>query len=159
MACGLHTITNAARHLGSLPPNGSARRVLDALSQRDRKRVEAQLRTQGLIEKDIRALANAAGLGVYRWNGVSLGQLKKAEGPWVAFVRVRFFARASSEEVEDDHYVLVLEYIRDSDEFVLADPHPWNPGLYFVRARDFDAAWRSTDKKGPPLALWLSRAT
>lgn len=158
-ACGLHCIVTAARHLGvrgAVQPS----RILKALAPPHVSRIQARLPTVGLLEKDIRALASTAGLGVYRPNTHKVSQFKVQEPDWLwmALVLVKF-TPPSGAEYDAGHYVLVLDHVAENGALVLADPHPSNPPVYCVALEDFESAWRAAKTKGPPWAAWLRRAT
>ena len=153
-ACGLHCIVTAARYLGSIQLGAGPRRLLGALAPGDATRIDARLAAVGLFEKDVRALAAAVGLGVYRPNMHDAGQFKEPGWLWMAFVLMRFAAPDGSESNER-HYVLVLDYLADHRALVVADPHPWNPPVYCVALQEFESAWRAARAKGPPWAAAL----
>lgn len=64
-ACGLFALVTAARKLRTTFVRAGAPVLLAGLDAAARVRVEVRLPKVGLLEKDIRALANAAGLAVY----------------------------------------------------------------------------------------------
>ncbi len=156
-ACGLHCIVTAARHLGAIPGTAGPQRFLTALAPRDATRIEARLPAVGLFERDIRALAAAAGLGVYRPNTHDAGQFKEPGWLWIAFVLMRFTAPNGSES-DERHYLLVLDYLAGDRALVVADPHPWNPRVYCVAFQEFESAWRAAKARGPPWAVALYRS-
>jgi len=156
-ACGLHCIVTAAPHLGASPGRRGPQRILKAPTPPHAIRIQARLPAVGLSEKDIRALAAATGIALYRPNTHEVAQFTEPGGIWMAFVLVRFTAptRAQSDE---RHYVLVLDHLADDGVLVVADPHPWNPSVYCVALDDFESAWRAAKAKGPPWAAALYRS-
>lgn len=157
MACGLHALTTAAWHLGTLPRAVGAMRLVKMLDPLVASRIRAQLPADGLFEKDLRLLAKAAGLSVYRPNSHDVAQFRGAGWLWMAFVTVMFKdPHGHTPDTADGHYVLVLDHLSNEDALILADPHPWNPPVYCVATRAFDAAWRAA-KKGAPWAAALHR--
>lgn len=168
-ACGLHCLTTAARHLGTIKAAEGACRILRKLNPQDRERIWSRLCARGLFEKDLRILAAAAGLAVYRPKKQDVAQFKDAqfkEEPdqlWMALVKVPFTdpngdASTSEDDASEDwHYVLVLEHLADEGVLVLADPHPWKPSVYCMRFDDFESAWRAA--KDPPWAALLYPAS
>jgi hypothetical protein len=76
-ACGLHCVVTAARHAGTIPRKAGPRRLLSTLEPRDAARIKARVRDAGLFEQDVRALAKAAGLAVYRPNTHEVEQFKE----------------------------------------------------------------------------------
>lgn len=157
-ASGLHCIATAARHLARGPAEPT--RILKALAPSHASRIQARLSAVGLLEKEIRALAATAGLGVYRPNTHEVAQFQCQEPGllWMAFVLVKFTAPSGAER-DQGHYVLVLDHVAEDGALVLADPHPWNPPVYCVGLDDFKSAWRAAKTKGPPWAAWLGHAT
>src|SRR5437763_860034 len=73
-ACGLFAVLTAARKLGTMSARAGVTAILEGLEAVERARIEARLPRIGLFEKDLRALANAAGLAVYRPNTHDAGQ-------------------------------------------------------------------------------------
>lgn len=155
-ACGLHCIVTAARHLGAAGGTANPRRILKALASPHRSRIQARLPTIGLFEKDIRTLATAAGLSVYRPNTHDASQFQEPGWLWMAVALVKFTALPGAER-DERHYVLVLDHLADEGVLVIADPHPWNPPVYCVGLDDFASAWRVAKSKGPPWAAALYR--
>jgi hypothetical protein len=158
-ACGLFALVTAARKLRTTSARASANALLASLDGAARVRVAARLPKVGLFEKDVRALARAAGLAVYRPNTHDLAQFREPGWLWMALVLVRFVPPTGAESYVEKHYVLVLEHLPDERVFVVADPHPWNPPLYCVDEREFEAAWRAAKTKGPPWAAALHPAS
>lgn len=153
-ACGLHCIATAARHFGTIAGAAGARRILKALAPPHASRVQARLPAIGLFEKDLRALAAAARLAVYRPNTHDVSQFQEPGWLWMAFVLVKFTAPNGAES-DERHYVLVLDHVAAEGVFVVADPHPWNPPVYCVGVGAFESAWRVAKAKGPPWAASL----
>lgn len=158
-ACGLFALVTAARKLRTTSARAGAADLLAGLDAADRVRVEARLPKVGLFEKDVRALARAAGMAVYRPNTHDVGQFREPGWLWMALVLVRFVPPTGAESYVEKHYVLVLEHLPDERVFVVADPHPWSPPLYCVDEQEFDAAWRAAKSKGPPWAAALHTAS
>lgn len=158
-ACGLFALVTAARKLRTTSARASANALLANLDAATRARVEARLPKVGLFEKDVRALAHAAGLAVYRPNTHDVAQFREPGWLWMALVLVRFVPPTGAESYVEKHYVLVLEHLPDEHMFVVADPHPWNPPLYCVDEREFEVAWRAAKSKGPPWAAALHPAS
>ena len=156
-ACGLHCIVTAARHLNAISSRSGPQRILKALARPHASRIQARLPAVGLFEKDIRVLAAAAGLAVYRPNGQEVAQFTVPGWTWMAFVLVRFTAPTGTTSVER-HYVLVLDLLADDGAVVVADPHPWNPSVYCVALDDFESAWRAARAKKGPWAAVLYRS-
>lgn len=159
-SCGLHCIAAAARHLDGVPARRDpVREVLKALSQRTRAGVERKVATpNGLSERDLRSLAGAAGLGLYRPNGQGLDQFKESGWMWIALVRFTFTEPAGRRDsYEAPHYVLVLDHDVDRGDLVLADPHPWKPNVYTMGLATFDVAWRSARRGRAPWAACVSK--
>jgi hypothetical protein len=155
-ACGLFAVLTAAQHLGALDRRSGPAALLRKLPPAARARIEAQLPEVGLFEKDIRAVADAAGLAIYRPNTHDALQFRQPHWLWLAFVLVTF--RSPTDETSiDRHYVLVLDYLSEHDAFVVADPHPWNPSVYCVQTAEFESAWHAA-KKAPPWAASIYRA-
>jgi hypothetical protein len=156
-ACGLHCIVMAAHHLRTIPGRAGARWLIESLAAPQASRVRGRLTKNGLKEQDIRALAAAAGLALYRPNKQKIAQFHEPDWLWMACVRVQFTPGNGSEPSYDaNHYVLVLEHLADLSMFVLADPHPWNGGKYHVRVDEFEAAWRTA--RPTPWAAHVYRA-
>jgi hypothetical protein len=153
-ACGLFALVTAARKLRTTARAG-ATSLLAGLDTATRRRVEARLPKDGLLEKDVRALARAAGLAVYRPNTHDVAQFREPGWLWMALVLVRFAQSSRLDSYVEKHYVLVVDHLPDEHVFVVADPHPWNPPLYCVDEPMFEAAWRAAKTKGPPWAAAL----
>ncbi|GAB4211268.1 MAG: hypothetical protein OHK0013_32810 [Sandaracinaceae bacterium] len=158
-ACGLFALITAARKLRATSARAGATVLLAGLDAATRARIEARLPKVGHFEKDVRALAHAAGLAVYRPNTHDVAQFREPGWLWMALVLVQFVPPSGGESYVEKHYVLVLEHIPDERVFVVADPHPWNPALYCVDEHEFEAAWRAAKTKGPPWAAALYAAS
>jgi hypothetical protein len=158
-ACGLFALVTAAWKLRTTAAQAGASTLLSGLAPADRARVAARLPKIGLFEKDLRALANAAGLAMYRPNTHDLAQFCEPGWLWMALVLVRFTSPNGEESCVYKHYVLVVEHLPGDGAFVVADPHPWNPSMYCVDEREFEAAWRAPRRPrvhpGPPLSIQL----
>jgi hypothetical protein len=148
-ACGLFALVTAARKLGTTSARAGAINLLDGL--------DAAARTR--FEKDVRALASAAGLAVYRPNTHDIAQFREPGWLWMALVLVRFAPPGDEDSYVEKHYVLVVDHLPAKGAFVVADPHPWNPPVYCVGEREFEAAWRAAKTKGPPWAAALHPAS
>ncbi len=98
----------------------------------------------------------AAELAVYRPNTHDASQFQEPGWLWMALVLVKFTAPTGA-EIDERHYVLVLDHLADEGVLVVADPHPWNPPVYCVGLDDFVSAWRAAKTKGPPWAAALYR--
>jgi hypothetical protein len=157
-ACGLFAVTTAAHQLGALERRHGATTLLERLDPVARARIEARLSHGGLLEKDVRALAAAAGLYAYRPNTHDAAQFRQPGWLWMARVLVRFTDPASGASYVEKHYVLVLDHLRAEGSLVVADPHPWNPPVYCVDEATFEASWRGSKTKGPPWAAALHRS-
>jgi hypothetical protein len=158
-ACGLYALVTAARKLRTTTGRAGATTLLAGLEPAARARIEARLPKVGLFEKDVRALAKAAGLAVYRPNTHDLAQFREPGWLWMALVLVQFAPPSGGESYVEKHYVLVVDHLSDESVFVVADPHPWNPATYCVDEREFEAAWRAAKSKGPPWAAALHPAS
>lgn len=88
-ACGLFALVTAARKLRTMSARAGAAVLLAGLDAAARVRVEARLPKVGLFEKDVRALAHAAGLVVYRPNTHEVVQFREPGWLWMALVLVR----------------------------------------------------------------------
>ncbi len=157
-ACGLYAVVTAARKLGTMLPRAGAPTLLANLEPATRVQVEARLPRTVLLEKNLRALANAAGLSMYRPNTHDLTQFHEPNWLWIALVLVRFAPPNGVNSHVGKHLVLVLNHLPSSGTLVVADPHPWNPPVYCVDEREFERAWRAAKTKGPPWAAALDRA-
>lgn len=146
-ACGLHCIVTAARQLGAAGGTKPSL-ILKKLTTPDESRIKERLPTIGLFEKDLRALAVAAGLGLYRPNTHDASQFQQPGWLWMAFALVKFTAPTGAES-DEGHYLLVLDHLADEGVLVIADPHPWNPSVYCVGLDDFESAWRVSKAKSP----------
>ena len=158
-ACGLFALVTAARKLRTMPARAGGPVLLAGLDAATRARIEARLPKVGLFEKDVRALAQAAGLAVYRPNTHDVAQFREPGWLWMVLVLVQFVPPSGGESYVEKHYVLVLDHFPDERVFVVADPHPWNPALYCVDEHEFEAAWRAAKTKGPPWAAALYAAS
>lgn len=156
-ACGLFALTTAARQLGAIRRRQGATALLARLAPADRARIEARIPHLGLFEKDVRALAAAAGLSIYRPNTHDAAQFREPGWLWMALVLARFTHPSNGESHVEKHYVLVLGHLQAETALIVADPHPWNPPVYAVDEKAFEAAWRAAKTKGPPWAAALNR--
>lgn len=157
-ACGLFALMTAARQLGAPGRRQNATELLASLAPADRRRIEARIPRVGLFEKDLRALAAAAGLSIYRPNTHDAAQFREPGWLWMALVMARFTHPSNGESDVEKHYVLVLGHLKEEAALVIADPHPWNPSVYSVDEKAFEAAWRAAKTKGPPWAAALHRS-
>ena len=158
-ACGLFALVTAARKLGTTSARAGVTTILGGLEGTARARIEARLPKIGLFEKDLRALADAAGLAVYRPNTHDAAQFREPGWLWMALVLVRFTSPNGEETYVQKHYVLVVEHLPTAGALVVADPHPWNPPVYCVGEHEFEVAWRAAKTKGPPWAAALYPAS
>jgi hypothetical protein len=94
----------------------------------------------GLVEKELRKLADAAGLVMRRPHKQDLTQFDEG-GLWIAMVRYTFPAGGTALAEPFNHYVLVLSHLRDEGALVIADPHPSRPPLYCLSDASFEKAW------------------
>lgn len=158
-ACGLFATTTAARQLRTIGQHQKAKELLADLKPADRARIEGRLTRGGLFEKDVRALAAAASLGVYRPNTHDAAQFREPGWLWMALVLTRCTDPGTGETYVARHYVLVLKYLKAKSALVIADPYPGNPSVYCVDEAMFEAAWRAAKTKGPPwaAALWSAQ--
>ena len=155
-ASGLHCIVTAARQFCTIAGDTPSRRILKALAPSHASRIQARLPAIGLYEKDVRALAAAAELSVYRPNTHDAAHFQEPGWLWMAFVLVKLTAPSGAES-DQSHYVLVLDHVGADGVFVVADPHPWNPPVYCAGVSEFESAWRGAKAKGPPWAASLYR--
>jgi hypothetical protein len=114
-ACGLYCVVSAATHLSALHDRGDGlAHVLAHVDANISATLSKSLLTSGVSDRDVRLLAAAANLDVWRpqkaklkdltWNG------EKRKHVWMALVRMRFDDPNRVVASYDDlHYVLVLE--------------------------------------------------
>jgi hypothetical protein len=162
-ACGAYCVVSAAIHLGTVNDDaGGLGRVLKNLPQRDAQQMAHGLLTWGTTDGSIRQVANASGLRVRRWNGVTLGDLRwhdeePRSGIWMALVQMEFRdPRGVAPVYNGLHYVLVLEVT--ARYVILADPHPWHAAVYAMSLRDFATAWDARRGRSK-WARYLSRSS
>jgi hypothetical protein len=146
---GLHVMQLAAIRLGVCPPLATPEDLLNGLGDaRRRARIERNLATSGLLEGDLRALADVARLHLYRPNKVDFDPFEPLGGN---ILPIALVGRATAQGIES-RYVLVLDY--GEREVGLADPA--GDGLV-ARARDsFLASWRLGQRRG---LSWVGLAT
>lgn len=140
---GLHVMQLAAVRLGVRPPSATPEDLLGGVrDERRRARIERNLATSGLLEADLRALADAAHLHLYRPNKVDFDP---SEPLGSNILPIALVGRETPLGIES-RYVLVLDY--GEREVLLADPA--GDGLV-TRARDsFFASWKLAERRGLP---------
>jgi hypothetical protein len=119
----------------------------------------------GVLPVHFRALAEAAGLIMWRPRNASIATLTDMNDSlvWVARLRMLFQqgeTPASGDAVVskargqgDRHYVLVLGVARR--HVTIADPHPWHEDVFELTRGTFMTSWRSACDQGG--SLWASR--
>jgi hypothetical protein len=138
-----------------MPAGAGAPTLLAKLEPGARAGIESRLRGATLLEKDLRAMARAAGLETYRPNTHELEQFREPNWLWIVLVMVRFVPPTGGAGDVGKHYVLVVDHIPGDVALVVADPHPWNPPVYCVDETEFAAAWRAAKTRGPAWAAAL----
>jgi hypothetical protein len=138
---GLHVMQLAAIRLGVGVPSTTPDDLLGgALDARRRARIERNLATTGLLEADLRALADVARLHLYRPNKVDFDPFEPLGSN---ILPIALVGKATDQGIES-RYVLVLDY--GVGEVLIADPA--GDGLV-TRARDsFLAAWKLGQRRG-----------
>jgi hypothetical protein len=151
-------IVTAGVLLGQLVPDEQvALRLLDHLP--------VAIDFDGDHDRQVRAIAKAAGLSAYRphsrplepepmlpWDEIP----PDAENLWI----VRYIAKMTSPKgttrrsFKAVHFGLLLDVQRGG--LVLADPHPWRPPVSVVKTAKFVEAWRAAAERGKPWALCLA---
>ena len=140
---GLHVLQLAAIRLGVRPASTAPEDLLGGVrDERRRARIERNLATSGLLEADLRALADAAHLHLYRPNKVDFDPFEPLGSN---ILPIALVGRETPLGIES-RYVLVLDY--GEREVLLADPA--GDGLV-TRARDsFFASWKLAERRGLP---------
>jgi hypothetical protein len=131
----------AAIRLGLRPPSTTPEDLLGGLGDEVRRaRIARKLATGGLLEADLRALADVACLHLYRPN-------KLDYDPFEPFGRhvlsIALVGRATPAGIES-RYVLVLDY--REREVELADPA--GEGLVTLARDSFLASWKLAERRG-----------
>jgi hypothetical protein len=150
-------IVTAGVLLGQLVPDEQvALRLLD--------RLPVAIDFDGDHDRQVRAIAKAAGLSTYRPHFRPMEPEPKLpwdedppddENVWI----VRYMARFTSPKgtgrrsFEAVHFGLVLAVQRGG--LVIADPHPWRPQVSVVKTTKLVEAWRAAAGRGKPWALCL----
>lgn len=138
---GIHVVHLAAIRLGVRPPLTTPEDLVSRLGDaRRRARIERNLATSGLIEADLRALADVVPLHLYRPNKVDFD-------PFEPFGRhvlpIALVGRATASGIES-RYVLVLDYRQR--EVLLADPA--GEGRVTLARDSFWASWKLGQRRG-----------
>lgn len=140
-ACALHCIVSAAASLRRQALADLAAGLLERLSARESKEFARRMQDgPGLGPKRVRMLTCEAGLSMWRPRKQHLEQFE-TPGLWIAMVRDTFPVGGTASVEPFDHYVLVLEYLRDDEFLLIADPHPSRPNVYRLRDTIFEQAW------------------
>jgi hypothetical protein len=138
---GLHVLQLAAIRLGVRPPSTTPEDLLGGVRDaRRRARIEHNLATSGLLEADLRALADVARLHLYRPNKVDFDPFEPL-GRHVLPMALVGCARPSGIE---SRYVLVLDY--GVDEVLTTDPA--GEGLVTLTRDSFWASWKLAERRG-----------
>ncbi|MEI9948231.1 MAG: hypothetical protein WDO74_04455 [Pseudomonadota bacterium] len=137
---GLHVMQLAAIRLGVCPPSTTPEDLLGAVSdKRRRARIARGLAAGGLIEADLRALADAMSLHLYRPNKVDFD-------PFDPFGRdtlpIALVGRAALSGIER-RYVLVLDY----GEHAVKVADPAGEGLVTSTRDSFRASWKLAERR------------
>lgn len=151
-ASGLHVVHAAALLLAAMPkttkPADLVARLKDDVM---RARIETALAKKGLVEKEVRALAEACGMHLYRPNAPHPFDPLKPEptdnGYWVAVIGDR----------PERRYVLIIKHLENS--LVVADPA--GAGLTSTTPEQFSAVWKLAARNCVSWAgcLWIDRPT
>jgi hypothetical protein len=154
-ASALCCVVSAGVYLGSLVKDEHvALRVIE--------RLDYSIAFNETSEKAARALADAAGLHLWRPNKTAkgLGDLawhltrpgsEARQSLWMALLKATFSdpTKAAGNFV-GLHYVLVLEVMTAG--VVVADPHPWNRPLSVISSERFISIWEGA--RGPTRKAW-----
>ncbi len=139
-ASGVHVVQLAAIRLGTRSQSTTPKDLLGALNdERRRARIGRGLAANGLIEADLRALADVAQLHLYRPNKLNYD-------PFEPFGRnvlpIALVGKAAVSGIES-RYVLVLDY---GDHTVkVADPA--GQGLMTITRDSFWASWKLAQRR------------
>ncbi len=138
---GLHALHLAAIRLGVRPSAMDAHELVNgATDERTRSRIERRLKADGLTEADLRVLADAVPLNLWRPNRMDFD-------PFEPFARnvlpIALVGRAALSGTES-RYVLILEY--GQRDVVVADPA--GEGLVTLDRDSFWSAWKLAERRG-----------
>jgi len=137
---GLHVMQLAAVRLGG-PPSATPEDLLGGVrDERRRARIERNLTTSGLLEADLRALADVAHLHLYRPNKVDFDPFEPL-GSNILPIALVGRERASGIE---SRYVLVVDY--GVGDVLIADPA--GEGLVNLARESFLASWKLAARRG-----------
>lgn len=148
-ASGLHVVHAAAVLLGKMPKTTKPADVITKVADHEmRARIESALVKKGLVEKHVRALAEACGMELYRPNKYPFDPFKPEtsdHGYYAALIGDR----------SERRYVLVLDHREHA--LVLADPA--GAGVTTVTSEQFLEVWKLAARNGVSWAgdLWVER--
>lgn len=162
-ACGLYCVLSAAQHL--FRDDFAARKAAVLRRIAGSTALSKAMFGSGVLPAHFRALAEAAGLAMWRPRNASVATLTDIddESIWVARLRMLFQrgeTTASGDAVVSKvrgegnrHYVLVLGVSRR--HVTIADPHPWHEDVFDLERGTFLRSWRSA--RDPGGSLWAAR--
>lgn len=162
-ACGLYCVLSAAQHVFRDSYDAHKAAVLRRIARSTA--LSKAMFGSGVLPAHFRALAEAAGLVVWRPRSAGIATVTDMtdDSIWVVRLRMRFErgnAPASGDAVVakagehgDRHYVLVLGVARR--QVTIADPHPWHEDVFDLERGTFLRSWRSARDPGGP--LWAAR--
>lgn len=137
---GLHVMQLAAVRLGVGPTSATPEDLLAGVGDARRASIERKLASAGLLEADLRVLADVASLHLYRPNKLTFDPFEPLD---VDTLPIALVGRATRSGIEA-RYVLVLEY--GDHEVLLADPAAG--GLVPLARNSFWAAWKLAERRG-----------
>lgn len=162
-ACGLYCVLSAAQHVFRDDHAAHKAAVLRRIARSTA--LSKAMFGSGVLPAHFRALAEAAGLAMWRPRNAGIATLADLteEAVWVVQLRMRFQRGekpASGDAVipktgerGDRHYVVVLGVSRR--HVTIADPHPWHEDVFELERKTFMSSWRSARDKGG--SLWAAR--
>lgn len=145
----LHVVHAAAVLLDLLPKTTTPADIIARVQNvAMRTRIEAALAKNGLVEKEVRALAEACGMHLWRPNtrGFDPHHPEPTEhGYWAALIG----------DKTERRYVLVLQHT--ADKLTILDPA--GPGVTSMTPKEFSVVWTAAARKGVRWAgsLWIDR--
>lgn len=118
-------------------------------------RLTEDVEFDGRDERSVRALAEAAGLWLYRPNKLPEGVealVRDEEGLlWIVLLKMTFeHPQSRVPSFDAPHYVLVLDVTAKG--IVVADPHPWHPAISSIPTNAFMEMWHGA--RGPRRTRW-----
>jgi hypothetical protein len=140
-ASGLHVVYLAALRLGTVSPDLAPLALVRGIAdEKRRNRIKAHLHHGGLTDGDMRAVAEAAGLFLWRPNKLDFDPFEPADDRTLSVLQV---GKAAGARVER-RYVLILD--NQGTEIDLADPA--GDGLTVTTPPELTSAWKLGARRG-----------